>query len=370
MKLGRNEPCWCGSKKKYKHCHLGRDKQAPVDKGTIMKAVNSFNSKKLCSVPESMKSECSKKIIKAHSVSKSSSLKAIAVDGHVYTTFKTNHDLSMSKRVRPKKVGINQASVFTGFCSNHDKHIFAPIEDNLFDKSPYHCFLVAYRSLCRELFVKESAANTFSFAQELDKGKSLSEQVMIQQMAKYYGSNNDLTMGDLRYLKQKLDHMLTAAAFDDLHHLVVELELPPSVMTSAVVGYTVGFDGELLQTISYDPKDIPDYVFINSFASENRGYIVLSWLKEHSTSNLKFVNQLLQTGSVSNSLSIFTFAMVENIYISPEWWESLNEEEQEKICAIYAQGVTEHTDSDVLVEIPVLDVNPLVKTVTVGEFAL
>ncbi|MCG9633118.1 SEC-C metal-binding domain-containing protein [Vibrio sp. Isolate30] len=46
MKLGRNEPCWCGSKKKYKRCHLGRDKQAPVDKGTIMKEMNSFNSKK------------------------------------------------------------------------------------------------------------------------------------------------------------------------------------------------------------------------------------------------------------------------------------------------------------------------------------
>ncbi|MBI3925367.1 MAG: SEC-C domain-containing protein [Armatimonadetes bacterium] len=24
-KLGRNEPCWCGSGKKYKNCHLGKD---------------------------------------------------------------------------------------------------------------------------------------------------------------------------------------------------------------------------------------------------------------------------------------------------------------------------------------------------------
>lgn len=23
--LGRNDPCWCGSGKKYKHCHLVRD---------------------------------------------------------------------------------------------------------------------------------------------------------------------------------------------------------------------------------------------------------------------------------------------------------------------------------------------------------
>jgi hypothetical protein len=24
-KLGRNEPCWCGTGKKYKACHLNRD---------------------------------------------------------------------------------------------------------------------------------------------------------------------------------------------------------------------------------------------------------------------------------------------------------------------------------------------------------
>ncbi len=23
--LGRNEPCWCGSEKKYKHCHQASD---------------------------------------------------------------------------------------------------------------------------------------------------------------------------------------------------------------------------------------------------------------------------------------------------------------------------------------------------------
>ena len=26
-KIGRNEPCWCGSKKKYKHCHLESDRK-------------------------------------------------------------------------------------------------------------------------------------------------------------------------------------------------------------------------------------------------------------------------------------------------------------------------------------------------------
>ena len=27
IKLGRNEPCWCGSGKKYKHCHQEADER-------------------------------------------------------------------------------------------------------------------------------------------------------------------------------------------------------------------------------------------------------------------------------------------------------------------------------------------------------
>ncbi|TMQ32378.1 MAG: hypothetical protein E6K70_18875 [Planctomycetota bacterium] len=28
---GRNQPCWCGSGEKFKHCHLGRSEQEPVN---------------------------------------------------------------------------------------------------------------------------------------------------------------------------------------------------------------------------------------------------------------------------------------------------------------------------------------------------
>ena len=34
---GRNEPCWCGSGKKYKHCHLetdGKKRSAAMAKNT------------------------------------------------------------------------------------------------------------------------------------------------------------------------------------------------------------------------------------------------------------------------------------------------------------------------------------------------
>ncbi|WP_217908963.1 SEC-C metal-binding domain-containing protein [Vreelandella maris] len=29
-KIGRNDPCWCGSGKKYKRCHKDREDEEPV----------------------------------------------------------------------------------------------------------------------------------------------------------------------------------------------------------------------------------------------------------------------------------------------------------------------------------------------------
>jgi len=102
MKTSRNDLCWCGSKRKYKKCHLNRDKQVPVGKGKIQKTLNSFEQQKCCSVPKELRAECTRRIIKAHSVSKSSSLKEIAIDGHVLTTFKVNHDFSNTHKMTPK----------------------------------------------------------------------------------------------------------------------------------------------------------------------------------------------------------------------------------------------------------------------------
>jgi preprotein translocase subunit SecA len=32
-KVGRNDPCWCGSGKKYKNCHLRADEDAQASSG-------------------------------------------------------------------------------------------------------------------------------------------------------------------------------------------------------------------------------------------------------------------------------------------------------------------------------------------------
>ncbi len=364
MDLGRNDLCWCGSGIKYKKCHLERHKQDFPNQGDILKRLNNFNSKRYCSVDKNLHSECSNRIVKAHSISKSSSLKSISVDGHVYTMFKDSvRSISNVGDISPRKIGINAASTFTGFCSKHDKELFAPIEDYEFTSTPYNLFLVAYRALCREIFVKKSTKSSrIELIKSLDKGKSFQEQVFIQSFARHLCENNDLTMLDLDRMKKRYDVILKDEKFEDLHHLVLEFEHPMEVMGCAVMGQSVGFDGQWLQEYTEDPDEFPDYLVMNSFSlNDKNGIVVLSWLKEHSVSNLKFINQLICHPSIIDAIISFLFARNENLYLSPKWWDSLNKNKKYCLLEMFALtdlSIPSHMD-DVLTNLPSVSENKL-----------
>lgn len=343
---GRNEPCWCDSGKKYKHCHRDIESKPPVEFHTVIQALKSFEkSMKKCSVPISLLHECSSKIINAHTVSKSSSLKAISKDGHVLET-SVDSKTSAASKIVIREVGINKASVFSGFCSIHDKNLFAPIEDGPFRVIPLHCFLVTYRGISKEFFSKNYASKVFELMKTLDRGRSLHHQIAIQAEAGRLGTNNDLTTNDLKYIKSKLDDMLISNDYSGLNYAVFTLDSPPPIMGSAIVGPTFDFNGNEAQKISSSPSQIPDYMAINSFSSEGDGYIVLSWLSEHSKTCNKLMAQFLKKKLTADSLAVFMILLIENFYISPSWWHSLDDETQSLIISLYAQGVEDDTYGD------------------------
>lgn len=341
----RNKPCWCKSGKKYKHCHRDIESQPSVETHTVFQALGSFKKHKKCSVPQSLVHECSNKIINAHTVSKSSSLKAIAKDGHVLKI-----SVALKNNEAPKiilgEVGINNASTFSGFCSIHDKKLFSPIEDEAFRPGPQHCFLVTYRGVSKELFSKDYASKVFGMMKTLDKGKSLPQQVAIQAASSSLDNDNSLTTGDLKYIKSKLDTMLITDDYSDLNYVVFILDSPPPIMGSAIVGPTFDFNGNKAQNISSTPSDMPDYIAINSFSSEEKGYIVLSWLSEHSKTCNKLIRQFLDKNLNADSLAIFMILLIENFYISPTWWLSLDTQTKSLIKSLYSQGIETYTDGN------------------------
>ncbi|WP_085704664.1 SEC-C domain-containing protein [Pseudomonas sp. B15(2017)] len=343
--LKRNDPCWCDSGKKYKHCHRDIESQPPVEVHKIFQTLGSFKKTKKCSVPDSLLHECSNKIINAHTVSKSSSLKAIAKNGHVLK-ISVESKTDTAPKIKLDEIGINNASTFSGFCSIHDKKLFSPIEDQRFNSSPLHCFLVTYRGIARELFSKDYASKTLGFMKTLDRGKSLAQQLAIQSASTWYGNSNNLTIGDLRHIKSKLDTMLISGDHSGLNYTVFTLDAPPPIMGSAIVGPTFDFNGHKAQDISSNPNDMPDYIAINSFSSEGKGFVVLSWLSEHSQTCNKLIRQFLDNKLTADSLAIFIILLIENFYISPSWFHSLDNETQKKVEHLYSQGIDTDTYGD------------------------
>ncbi len=106
---------------------------------------------KLCLWEDDGNSECSNKIIAAHSIQRGKILSSIAESGCVYHLgLEPSDDMAGLEPVF-KKEGINKFSTFSGFCGKHDKEIFQPIEDKAFNGTDEQMNIYAYRSTTKEL---------------------------------------------------------------------------------------------------------------------------------------------------------------------------------------------------------------------------
>ena len=83
MRIGRNEPCPCGSGKKYKKCCLGKADDVyysnPLNLLETYKKVRKESRIKRCLHPKS--DECSEKIIGAHSIQNNKIIKRLSSNG-------------------------------------------------------------------------------------------------------------------------------------------------------------------------------------------------------------------------------------------------------------------------------------------------
>lgn len=340
MKINRNAPCWCGSGKKYKKCHLHREKDVPVNPWEVIKATKQAFNKEYCYAADCYKEECTGRIVKAHSVSKSSNLKKIARDGHVYGFAPSYENLAKYEGVlHPELLGINKASTFTGFCEFHDMKIFSPIENENFTGKKEQIFLLDYRAQARESFMKICQADTLNFLKDIDKGKSLDEQIEIQIMNHFYGKAVKAGVRDANIYKEKHEKILISKDYSELKAYIVYFKKMPSVLCSAGIFPECDFHGNSLQNI-YDLEITNDLISFSSIITNEGGAVVFSWLEDNDSKGYcqKFVESLLkiEPDSVSTSLIRFFFEFCENVFMGPNWWEDLSHKEKDYLINRFA----------------------------------
>ena len=341
-KIGRNAPCPCGSGVKYKRCHLGQENREnqenpktlkPWDLENIIKKAFSYEC---CLVPKSMRSECSAKIIKAHTISKSS-LKAIATNGHIlgYKLSIIDYDKT-GKKLNPKKMGVNKASTFKGFCSNHDSSFFSCIENGeKFDKTEEQCFKLAYRAFVKEKYIKEAISN-FTEKVADDVHRQSKDNLFV------FDFGNDLAIKDNNFHKEKFDWCIDNNRFSDIRAFIVEYSELFPIQVSGGNNPDFDFKNTLLQDLN-NFSLTPDILELNSFYDGANSYIVLSWLKNSHKTCSKFIKSLLTKPNkdLSTYLVQYMFNSFENLFISPKWWNSISKDSKNSLMGILNENLSQ-----------------------------
>ena len=341
-KIGRNDPCWCGSGIKYKKCHLNREAQKSIDYWKVSKEFKDEFSVQKCCAPDSFHNECSKKIVKAHTVPKSSSLKAIARNGHVYGLAISLENIRRHDgKLIPELIGINRASTFSGFCNIHDDAIFAPIEKQEFSDLPEHCFLLAYRAFTRECYTKNAMANLSQLRKSLDKGKPIERQMDIQTIAFLMDIGVITAVKDNEHHKNIFDSYLENNDYSSVRALVLELDAAPPVMMSGAVNPDFDFNGNRIQDLM-ELEEIPDIISLTSFFDGSKGRIVFSWLENSHQSCKMLLESFLNKPEheLAKYVVQYMFNNFENVFVAPEWWEELKDVTKDEIVDLMFDNVS------------------------------
>jgi hypothetical protein len=102
-----------------------------------------------CQYVSSSGNRCLGKSI-SHTVQLGETLRCISKNGHV-STFITRGNLGRGERTLEfGTVGISKASVFPGFCSKHDRELFAETESGGMIRTKRQAALIGYRVICLE----------------------------------------------------------------------------------------------------------------------------------------------------------------------------------------------------------------------------
>lgn len=343
--LGRNDLCWCGSNKKYKKCHLNRSKEPRPTIQEGKSILKSAFSKAYCLHPEATEN-CKGNIVKAHSIQRNGGLSKIAVNGHVGKISLITHYNSNVVKYEKSLIGLKKASTFTGFCGYHDSSVFSDIENHRFLASKKQIFLLAYRSICRELFFKVGHLEVLKEIKEKDKGLPFDMQIHYQESinAMIYGCS--LGLETMKKQKRKYDKILISKSFSKVNYYVVMIDSIPDVLCSGTHIPEIDFNGKFYLQLGYANID-QEIMTFNSIPIDNGGAIIFSNCDNGNVSKGFYESLIaLDSDELPNTIIRYIFEYFENAFFSPKWWDLLDNKKQNQLLQKASHGSRPDSEHD------------------------
>lgn len=263
-------------------------------------------------------------IISAHSIQNSGQLKLIAEAGHVYRLETNISTLKKSGgEPAPKKVGVNQASTFAGFCKLHDNQLFEPIDNYTLEPEKQQIALYAYRCICRELFVKENAATVMSTMKDYP---NLSPQQRSILEASHLG--HSIGLAGLQHHKVLYDQAISNRDYEQFEFTYFTSSKPFNIQLSGLLYPDFDFSGNFLQDLGERVLPLDLITFFTAPTSTGWAFC-FAWHTSSNRTCIPFIKSLasrcVNGEKPEDALLRFSLSCCENHAIRISWWDGLSQ---------------------------------------------
>lgn len=267
---------------------------------------------------------CKGSAINAHSVQNATAMSLIADDSHVYEL--RNRIKDGEPKCGFEKVGRNQASTFPGFCATHDTELFKPIDTKtlaLDDRE--QLFLIAYRSISRELHTVMEAAMRLQATLELQiaSGKVPRDKPsapMIEATKHMMKS-----WGVWKHRLQHYDKPLVSGRFNQLEHSIFVIDnRKPVLAASSFFSVDNKAWGKSFSAVTLNVIPLTD----------QSSAVIVSYPKEQSGAARRYVSPVFLSAGDARlfELSYLLIDRAENFFVSPDHIATWSEEKKELIA--------------------------------------
>lgn len=269
-------------------------------------------------------------IISAHTLSVEAMLRKIALDSHVYSMVPANRIDRDTFPIEVKLRGLRDVSVFNGFCRRHDVELFACIETEPFYFKRKQLFMLAYRNVARECYLKRKQVESLPTPEEfgavhgIDGELELSEASVLFQAASLRGAE------EVEALKATLDRYLISNSWDRLVTRAIIFPKTPSVLATWAFQPFFDMDGQQLQDVENLEAEMSQ-ICMSVIPLENGGAIIFSWLDTSNSAPDNFFQSVVKSPDLTAATIHTVFDNTENFAISPQWYEKLTQEKKDYI---------------------------------------
>ena len=289
--------------------------------GKAQKKINNICAK--CFYPD-----CSLDAIESHSQQKLGQLRAIAENGEVYA-MQRNHYQFQKKLPNSQflvRTGISEASTFKGFCANHDKVVFSPIELMPLDSSNNEqAFALFIRAFSYEFAQKRRMLEWSNLL--IDEVRGFIDRDMLEHFEGMRDGKAAFFRQDAPYYMNMIFSAIERKDYSQLTTVWKTVGKNLGISTCCVFSPLLDEHENHMKKTWGTPQPLTSF---NLLPSTNVTQVVTSWLPNSAAYCGWVTRETDSKEGLERFINRCAFAESEDTCIRPSLWESLPEELRRK----------------------------------------